>query len=85
MNKGKESRKDKNVRNDRKTGWALEQIAIIRLILLLLLLFLFFAILNSILDLEVNLVDFRCFNHDNSQQALLKCLFMLLCLCIYFP
>lgn len=73
-----------DVRNDRKAGFALEQIAI-RLVLLILS-FLFLAILNYILDPERNLADFRCFNHGYCQQALLKCFFfMLLCLCIYFP
>lgn len=63
MNKGKESRKDKNMRNDRKTGLAVEQKAINRL-LLLILLFLFLALLNCILVLETNLADFRRFKHD---------------------
>ena len=63
MNKGKESRKDKNVRNDRKTGLAVEQKAINRL-LLLILLFLFLALLNCFLVLETNLADFRRFKHD---------------------
>lgn len=63
MNKGKESRKDKNVRNDRKTGLAVEQKAINRL-LLLILLFLFLALLNCILVLETNRADFRRFKHD---------------------
>lgn len=63
MNKGKESRKDKNMRNDRKTGLAVEQKAINRLFLLILL-FLFLALLNCILVLETNLADFRRFKHD---------------------
>lgn len=57
MNKGEEDRKDKNVRNGRKTGLALEKIPIIGLILLILL-FLFLAILNYILDLHFTLPDF---------------------------
>ena len=39
------------------------------------LLFLFLVMLKYILDPEINLVDFRCFNHANTQQALLKWLF----------
>ena len=39
------------------------------------LLFLFLVMLKYILDPEINLVDLRCFNHANTQQALLKWLF----------
>lgn len=62
MNKGEEDRKDKNVRNGRKTGLALEKIPIIGLILLILL-SLFLAILNYILDLHFTLPDCWLINH----------------------